>query len=325
MRRSVGSRVSVMCAGALLLATAASPVAAQQNDPGEQGLAAAVKKAAMAAAAESVAVSAAEPQAAPAAPAKPNTGNITLTSNLDVLAKTPYIYRGLVQESHPKLTLWPSGDLGIAVFSGGAGGLKAVNINTGIWNSLQTGSSGLDGPRARLHYEEDYYATLTLGFSGHINLATTYTAYTSPSLMFGTTHEILFKVSSATKYAPYIILAQELSGGGDAGPNKGTYVELGVGPSWPLAEGKATVAVPVKIGLSARNYYEHPVTGADSRFGFFDVGVLLTIPLSGVPAPFGSWNVHVGGDGLVFGETTRYFNSGGKAKGVFLFGIGLTY
>ena len=89
----------------------------------------------------------------------------------------------------------------------------------------------------------------------------------------------------ANRIAPSVTLAQELGAfGADAGANKGTYVELAIGPSWTLAGGKVTVATPVKVGLSANNYYEHPVTGEDNRFGFLDVGVAFTVPLTGVPA-----------------------------------------
>src|SRR6185503_7625548 len=115
----------------------------------------------------------------------------------------------------------------------------------------------------------------------------------SPNGMFNTVHELAFKFASATKFAPYFLLAQELGEfGADGGANKGTYLELGVGPSWPLAGGKATIAIPVKLGLSAHNYYE--LNGEDNAFGFFDVGALLTVPLSRVPASYGAWNVHVG-------------------------------
>jgi hypothetical protein len=126
------------------------------------------------------------------------------------------------------------------------------------------------------------------------------------------------------KVAPYVLLAQELGKvGADGGPNKGTYLELGVGPSWPLSGGKATVAIPVKVGLSAHNYYE--LDGKDNKFGFLDVGALVTVPLAGIPASYGAWNVHVGADALTFGDTTKAFNSGKKSKGVFLFGFGVAY
>jgi hypothetical protein len=119
-------------------------------------------------------------------------------------------------------------------------------------------------------------------------------------------------------------LAQELGkNGADGGANKGTYLELGIGPSWPLAKGKATIAIPVKVGLSAHNYYE--LNGVDNKFGFFDVGALLTVPLSKVPASYGSWNFHVGGDVLAFGDTTKAINAGKSSKGVFLFGFGVGY
>jgi hypothetical protein len=319
MIRSVGSRASVWVAGACLMTMAAAPAAAQENG----AIQSALQPAAKTAAADTTSANA-EPQAAPAA-AKPNAGNITFTSNFDVLPGTAYVFRGITQESDPKVTMWPSADVGFALHSADTGGVRTVSVNTGLWNSLHTGSSGLDNDVDKLHYEEDYYATLTLGFGG-ASLATTYTAYTSPNGLFGTTHEIAFKVSPTYRYGPYALLAQELSGGADGGPNEGTYLELGLaGPSWALTGGKFSVAIPVKLGLSLNDYYEHPITGEDSAFGFFDVGVLVTIPISRVSSSYGSWNFHVGGNILWFGDTTKYFNDDESTKGGFLFGIGFTY
>jgi hypothetical protein len=264
------------------------------------------------------------PAAGAASPPDPNPGSLTFTGNIDVLAGTPYIFRGIVQESDPKSTLWPAGDLGIALYSG-QGALKSASVNFGVWNSLHTGSSGLDGGTGKLHYEEDFYAALGLGFS-KATFTTTYTAYTSPNGTFGTVHELAFKVAPALKFAPYGLLAQELGDvGADGGSNKGTYLELGIGPSWPLAGGKATIAIPVKLGLSVNNYYEHAADGEDHPFGFFDVGALLTVPLSRIPASYGAWNFHVGGDFYSFGETTKAINGDKSTKGVFLFGFGVSY
>jgi hypothetical protein len=258
----------------------------------------------------------------------PNPGALTFAGAIDVLPGVPYIFRGIIQESDPKVTAWPYADLGIALFSG-EGGLTSVGVNIGVWNSLQTGSSGLDGPTERLHYEEDFYATLALGFTGGISLGTTFTAYSSPNGMFTTVEELSFKVSKTHMLAPYGLLALELTDDGqaDAGTSKGTYLELGVAPSWPLADGKATVAVPVKLGMSLKDYYEGP--DGDQKVGFFDVGALVTVPLSGVPSRFGSWNFHAGADIFFFpGEETsllRLLNEGDSAKVVGLFGIGVSY
>jgi hypothetical protein len=257
----------------------------------------------------------------------PNAGALTFTGGFEVLPGTPYIFRGIVQERDPKLTLWPHADLRIALLSGD-GGLKTIGVNFGVWNSLQTGSSGLDGPTKRLHYEEIFYSTLALGFGGGVTIGTTFSAYTSPNGMFTTVEELSFKLSKADMLAPYGVLAMELADDGqaDGGSRKGTYVELGVGPSWPLGEA-ATLTVPVKVGLSLKDYYEGPA--GDQKFGFFDVGALITVPMRGVPSRFGSWNVHAGADVLFFpGESTsllRLSNAGDSSKLVGLFGIGVTY
>ena len=264
----------------------------------------------------------APPAPAAAPPADANPGSLTFTGNFDMLGGTPYIFRGIVQEADPKLTLWPAGDIGIALYSG-EGSLKSASLNVGIWNSLQSGSSGLDGTSGKMHYEEDFYTAVGLGFT-KATFTTTYTAYTSPNGTFGTVHELAFKVAPAMKFAPYGLIAQELGDvGADGGANKGTYLELGIGPSWPVAGGKATIAIPVKIGLSAHNYYE--LNGEDNPFGFLDVGALLTVPLSRIPASYGAWNFHVGGDVFTFGETTKTINAGKSSKGVFLFGFGVSY
>ena len=42
--------------------------------------------------------------------------------------------------------------------------------------------------------------------------------------------------------------------GATAVANKGTYLELGAGPNWPM--GTATLAIPVSVGLSLKDYYE---------------------------------------------------------------------
>jgi hypothetical protein len=258
--------------------------------------------------------------AAPPPPPDPNPGALTFTATFDV--PTKYVFRGIVQEADSKLTLFPSGDAGIAFYSG-EGGIKSASVNFGVWNALLTGSSGSGGISEKLHYETDFYSTLTLGFAHGYSLATTYTAYTSPNGMFATTQEIAFKVAKTHFINPYGLIAFEVDGGADGGENKGTYLELGVGPSWPLAGGKASVAVPVKLGLSLNNYYE--LFGEDHTFGFFDVGGLVTVPLTNATNKFGAWNVHAGVEVYAFGDTTKAFNNGDSGKVVATFGVGLTY
>jgi hypothetical protein len=255
----------------------------------------------------------------------PNPGALTLTGSLDVLPGTAYVFRGITQESDPKITLWPALDVGVAPFSSD-GTIKSVGINFGVWNSLHTGSSGLDGPTEKLHYELDWYTTVSLGFGGGYGLATTWTAYTSPNGMFGTVQELAFKVTKSYWLNPYGTFAMELSGAADGNDNgTGTYLELGVGPSWPIMDGRATVTVPAKMGLSLTNYYESPVDGEETTFGFFDIGALVTFPFGGQPGKFGSWNFHVGADVLFLGDATAAFNDDENTKFIANIGIGFTY
>ena len=101
-----------------------------------------------------------------------------------------------------------------------------------------------------------------------------------------------------------------------------------MGPSFALKKDGPTLAIPVKIGVSLSNYYQSGTE--DKKFGFFDIGGLLTVPLSPVPSRFGSWNVHGGGDYLHLGDTTAAFNAdtdGSPRHNQFvgLIGVGVTY
>ncbi len=179
-----------------------------------------------------------------------NSGALTLTGGLD--APSVFVFRGIVQESEPKLTLSPYGDIGLALKSGD-GALKRVGLNVGVWSSLQTGSSGSNGFTEHLHYRQNFYATLSFGLAKGLSVGTTYTAYTSPNLMFDTVKEASLTVAQSGRLKPYALVAFELGEhGADSGVNKGTYVELGVGPS--LSLGRATLAFPVKVGLSGKDY-----------------------------------------------------------------------
>jgi hypothetical protein len=270
------------------------------------------------------------PAAAQAA-ADPNPGALTFSGAYDV--PTVYMFRGIRQETDPGFTSWPYADLKID-FTSGDGAIKSSSVNFGVWNSLHTGSSGTGTDGKGLHYEEDFYAALNLGFAGATTFTTQYTAYTSPNGSFTTVKEILFKVSQASKFAPYGLIAFELDtepgvGQADGGLEAGTYMELGVGPSWPLGP-KATLTVPVKLGFSLSDYYESPNDGNDNNFGFIDIGGLVTVPISRVSSRYGSWNVHFGIDYFHLGETTHSFNKDvdgdtSPSKFVGLVGIGLSY
>jgi len=281
-------------------------------------------------AAVSVMVVISAPAFAQEAAKDPNPGAMTVTGSLDFLNQ--YMFRGIRQNS-TGMAIWPSFDLGLAAYSG-EGGLKSVGINFGTWNSLHTGDTGQDGPSGKLWYESDFYATLGFGFGGGNSFSTTYTAYTSPNEGFTTVKEIMFKYAlddsgylGKAAIKPYLAIAQEFDtepgvGQADGGANAGTYMEIGFAPGY--AASKASIAFPIKVGLSLSDYYENPLTGEDEKFGFFSIAGIVTVPLGGTTS-FGSWNVHGGVEYQKLGTTTEIFNGGDSNQVIGSFGIGFSY
>jgi hypothetical protein len=262
----------------------------------------------------------------------PNPGALTLTGSIDVVNQ--YMFRGFRQNSSG-IAIWPAMDLGISAYSG-EGGLKSASINFGTWNSLHTGDTGQDGPSGKLWYESDFYATLGLGFGGGTSFSTTYTAYTSPNNGFTTVKEIMFKfaVDDSGKLGkaavkPYIAVAREFDaepgrGQADGGENAGTYVEIGFAPGYSAS--KASIAFPIKVGLSGSNYYElaTPTGFEDNKFGYFSIAGIVTVPLGGTSS-FGAWNIHGGVEYQKLGTTTEFFNGGESNQVIGSFGIGFSY
>jgi hypothetical protein len=261
--------------------------------------------------------------------ADPNPGNVTVTAGVDFLNQ--YMFRGIRQNS-TGIAIWPSADLGVAVHSGDSG-LKSAGINFGSWNSLHTGDTGSDNTsNGKMWYESDFYASLNLGFGGGVSLGTTYTAYTSPNNLFTTVKEIAFKLGADdTAYLgkaavkPYALVAFEFDtdpgrGQADGGLSAGKYLELGVAPGYTATA--ASIAFPVKVGLSLGDYYE--LDGVDNKFGFFSIGGVVTVPLGGTTT-FGAWNVRGGVEYQHLGDTTAFFNGGEDNQMIYSAGFGFTY
>ena len=275
-----------------------------------------------------VAITAAPASAQGAAPADPNPGNITVSGGMDFVNQ--YMFRGIRQNS-TEVAMWPFADLGLSLFSGD-GGVKTVGLNIGSWNSLHTGDTGTDGPSGKLWYEGDFYATLGLGLGGGTALSFNYTAYTSPNNMFSTVKELGVKLAvddtpylGAVALKPYVLFAAEIDtaagiGQADGGVDGGKYLELGVSPGY--AATVASIAFPIKVGLSAGDYYE--LGGVDNKFGFLSVGAIATVPLGGTTA-FGAWNLHGGVEFQRLGDTTASFNGGEKSQVIGSIGIGFTF
>jgi hypothetical protein len=236
---------------------------------------------------------------------------VVVTGGLDVTNQ--YSFRGIRQNTSGA-SIWPYVDFGGTPFKAD-GSLKSVSLNLGSWNAFHTqihDVTNLDGQvSSNKWYESDVYATLGLGFGGGVSLGTTYTSYTSPGNYWAHIKEVALKLAVDDSAAfgkgalkPYGLVAFELtsSGQADAGAHKGVYVELGIAPGY--AGSKASLAVPVKLGLSAKDYYEFN-TGSDSKFGYFSIGSIVTVPAGA------HFNVHGGVEVQAYGDNVKAYNAYG--------------
>lgn len=257
------------------------------------------------------------------------SAQVVTTGAVDVTNR--YSFRG-IRQNVGEVAIWPYVDFG-GTLTKGDGAVKSVTLNAGTWNSIHTeisDATNLDGDvSSNKWYESDLYATLGLGFGGGVTLGTTYTAYTSPGNWWHAIHELAFKVSVDDSAAlgkgslkPYGLVAFELGDGqADGGDDKGIYVELGVAPG--VTAGKASISFPVKVGLSAKDYYEFG-TGEDSHFGYFSAAGVVTVPVGS------HWNVHGGVEFQSYGDNLKVYNSYGDDgdrpyTGIASIGLGFSF
>ena len=125
-------------------------------------------------------------------------------------------------------------------------------------------------------------------------------------------------------FAPAVTLAFELSDKqADLGQKKGIYLELAATPTIPVGDdAPVTLTVPLKFGLSLKDYYENPVTGEDSTFGYFSGGLMALVPLSP------NLDFHGGVTFYGFGDSLKAFNidiDGNTSSGHVVGTIGLGF
>jgi len=237
-----------------------------------------------------------------------------------------YLFRGIYQEDRGVIVP-PFVDVGVSLYQG-TGRLSSVTVNGGIWNSLHSGPSGHSG-KGSAWYEADYYGAITFAM-GRWKPGALFTSYTSPNDAFATVHElaaVLAYDDSASPFplSPKATLAFELHGQADGGAGQGTYLELAIRPAVKAIDAARyplTLSVPVKLGLSVRDYYEGP-NGSD-RFGYFDTGLIASVPLAFMPSK-AAWEVHGGVDVLWLGDNLRLLNRSDKVKPIGILGFSVTY
>ena len=252
---------------------------------------------------------AASGQAPAAPPESAPAKRYTITTGLDFTSA--YFFRGIRQHSGGTIAQ-PYFDLGVGLGSG-------VTLNVGNWDSVHSTAP------AGNWYESDYYGSVTFT-AGRLKPGVLYTSYTSPADSFSTVKELAGVLavddsSTAFPLSPKAIVAFELAdGSADGGVGKGVYLELGIKPAVRLAP-KATLLIPVKTGLSLKDYYEGPL--GNNRFGYFDTGLQLSVPA--ISGKSGALEIHGGFDILWLGDNMKTLNGDDGVKPIALVGFTYTY
>ncbi|MHB1156443.1 MAG: hypothetical protein ACYC26_06335 [Phycisphaerales bacterium] len=242
-------------------------------------------------------------------PTDPNTGAISLWAGVDFYNE--YIWRGIPQQDQG-LIMQPAATVTASLWSNDDWAFSAF-VNT--WNSVHSQNTGYSGVTGGW-YEGDWAFGASVATPGGFTVTPSFVMYHSPNGSWADTQEMdvniayndapLWGDTSIPGWAglkPYALFAFETSGGADIlgkGGDLGTYLELGISPSFTLIQSKdypVTISFPMKVGLSLDKYYEYTDGSGSTKnptFGYFDGGVMFSIPLAFIPSQFGAWEAHAG-------------------------------
>ena len=277
------------------------------------------------------------PSLALAQEASPNTGAIHFGADLNFA--TSYFFRGYNQED-TGLIFQPNvyGYVDFLEDVDENATISGLRLKVGSWNSLH---SEQNGPDSDVWYESDIYGVATMTFASSLYVNLGYTIYTYPGDALETTHEVgvsvgfddtqLWTNMGVTGFGlkPEIGVYKEIA---DRNGTQDTYGEVKVTPGLVIDRelipgfGKAGISFPVVLGLSVEDYYLDS-DGDNELFGYIQGGVAVSLPITGIPARYGSWNL-VGGVNYIhmLADSVEIANDGGEDYEVQgTIGLSMTY
>lgn len=267
-----------------------------------------------------------------------NNGAVKFNANLDFT--TAYFFRGILQQKNGVIAQ-PSASLDFNLFHNGSGFVKSADVVLGTWDSVHSKQVNQN-----ILFETDYSGGVSLGLPDHFNLSSSYVTLTSPAGAFGDVQEIDTTLSyddtgmwndmfggvmKGISLQPYAMYAVELTGGANhssGGYGYGKYLEAGINPSLTLVHSERypiTLSVPMKVGLSVGNYYQRLGNHQNNVWGYASVGTDLSMPLHCIPARYGQWSVHVGGEYMWLNNDLARANGNNGFQAIGTVGISMSY
>jgi hypothetical protein len=242
-----------------------------------------------------------------------------------------YYFRGILQEREGTI-FQPWLELYYSLYSADDGLIRGVSVGAGIWNSFHSERTfASNGPQWL--YETDLYPLVSVQFAGGVSLTTIYYLYTSPNGAFANTQELNFKLAwddsdTFGKFAvhPWINLAIETNNQ-SFGPKSGEGFQIGIAPVLYASDAEkyaVTVSAPCEAGFAIDDYYEN-AGGGENFFGYANVGLLVSLPLSFMPENAGSWTLSASGKYYAFSETLENANRGKSTYPVGMLSLGVAF
>ncbi len=225
-----------------------------------------------------------------------------------------YLYRGFLTEENSLIVqAW----LDLHAKFPLEGVVESIDVHGQFWNSFSDGITGTGGPNdsPKAWAEADWTLGVTASFGGGFSLDVSYQQLRAPNGSFDDLNEasLTLAYDDSGRYAdgpglfrgwrPSINLVVETLGQEDLSGKSGTYLGVGIAPTFAAwhGEGAPTIAVPILSGWSLGSYYEDSA-GVDHSFGFLDIGVDLTAPLGD-----SGWTIKFCAHGVYLGDTpTEY-------------------
>jgi len=265
-----------------------------------------------------------------AEPAATNNGKVSLSVGSDFT--TAYFFRGILQERNG--FIWqPYGGVTFRLAEDiGYGVIDNIDFSLGSWNSVQSEQTlAVSGPAN--WFESDVLVGFTVGLWGFVSTNISYAAYTFPNGAFPVAQELDWTIAfddsellGAFALNPSMLWAFEVDNTA-FGDQEGIYLGLGVKPSVVLfeeAEYPLTLALPLTVGLSVSDYYEVPGE-SDDTFGYFDAGLVASVPLSFISSDYGSWSASAAVDYMALSGTLADANKGNGGYWIGKAGIAFSY
>ena len=275
------------------------------------------------------------------APAGPNLGKISLSGGVDFTNE--YFFRGIYQGTgnDEGVIIQPYLDVSAEL-------TDWLSVYVGTWNSLQTDSDDNNTAADETWYEADWYFGASIALPANFTFDVSYIILYNPSGtanasapsggIFAEEIDLSLAYDDSAMWGdnfdglqPHFTVAFETDGASDALEGEGIYYEVGIEPSFTILESETmpvTLSIPLTAGFGT-DYYE-VVNAAgnveDDNFGYFDAGLVASVPLSFIPSEYGSWSASAGVHFLFLGDTAEQIDETGDDFHVIgTFGIGFEY